>query len=309
MPSQQREKQQQSPKRSNERETPIPVSLIAGGLAGTTVDLALYPIDTIKTRLQSPKGFFLSGGFRGIYNGVGAAALGSAPGAALFFGVYERLKVVLSAGRSGQGDHDIRGTNGSGRVMVHMTAASIGEAAACLVRVPTEVVKQNMQTTESSFVPTLRMILAQKCANPIIPSIFGGLYRGYGVTLMREVPFALIQFPLYERMKVEWSLYQNIEVSPIQAAACGSFSGGIAGALTTPLDVIKTRLMIGKDKDGLLYKNALDVVVRIIKEEGWRKFLSGIEPRVMWISIGGFVYFGAYENFRAITIFRMGYEC
>merc|ERR1719491_152168 len=125
----------------------------------------------------------------------------------------------------------------------------MGEAAACLVRVPTEVLKQNMQTTQSSFMPTLRTILAQKCSNPIVPSLFGGLYRGYGITLMREVPFALIQFPLYERMKVEWSVYQNVvEVSPLQAAACGSFSGAIAGALTTPLDVVKTRLILGKDR-------------------------------------------------------------
>lgn len=65
------------------------VSLIAGGLAGTSVDVALFPIDTIKTRLQSPQGFLAAGGFRGIYNGLGAAAAGSAPGAALFFSVYE----------------------------------------------------------------------------------------------------------------------------------------------------------------------------------------------------------------------------
>merc|ERR1719491_1809017 len=100
--------QQQSPKgttttttTTTERITPIPISLLAGGLAGTTVDVALYPLDTIKTRLQSPRGFLPSGGFRGIYNGVGAAALGSAPGAALFFGVYERLKIVLSASAAG----------------------------------------------------------------------------------------------------------------------------------------------------------------------------------------------------------------
>jgi solute carrier family 25 S-adenosylmethionine transporter 26 len=64
-------------------------SLVAGGMAGTTVDVALFPIDTIKTRLQSPQGFQAAGGFRGIYNGLGAAALGSAPGAALFFSTYE----------------------------------------------------------------------------------------------------------------------------------------------------------------------------------------------------------------------------
>ena len=32
-----------------------------------------FPIDTVKTRLQSPHGFLKSGGFRGIYNGVTAA--------------------------------------------------------------------------------------------------------------------------------------------------------------------------------------------------------------------------------------------
>jgi len=54
--------------------------LQSGGLAGTIVDITLYPLDTIKTRLQSPQGFFRSGGFGGIYKGVSIAAIGSAPG-------------------------------------------------------------------------------------------------------------------------------------------------------------------------------------------------------------------------------------
>ena len=64
-------------------------ALVAGGMAGTSVDVALFPIDTLKTRLQSPQGFQKAGGFQGIYNGLGAAAAGSAPGAALFFSTYE----------------------------------------------------------------------------------------------------------------------------------------------------------------------------------------------------------------------------
>ena len=48
------------------------------------------PIDTLKTRLQSAEGFFKAGGFRGIYSGLSAAALGSAPGAALFFDIRDR---------------------------------------------------------------------------------------------------------------------------------------------------------------------------------------------------------------------------
>jgi hypothetical protein len=52
----------------------------AGGLAGTAVDLLLFPIDTIKTRLQSSRGFVRAGLFKGIYKGVGSVLVGSAPG-------------------------------------------------------------------------------------------------------------------------------------------------------------------------------------------------------------------------------------
>jgi hypothetical protein len=70
-------------------------ALVAGGMAGTSVDVALFPIDTLKTRLQSPQGFLKAGGFHGIYNGLGAAAVGSAPGAALFFSTYEVSSILL----------------------------------------------------------------------------------------------------------------------------------------------------------------------------------------------------------------------
>ncbi|KAL7543684.1 hypothetical protein ACHAXR_012982 [Thalassiosira sp. AJA248-18] len=290
---------------SNERHTPFLTSLVAGGLAGTSVDLALFPIDTLKTRLQSPHGFLAAGGFRGVYRGVMAAAAGSSPGAALFFGTYETMKPTIA-----NLQNHYFGESGSSPALTHMIAASIGEAAACLVRVPTEVVKSKMQTNAagaSTLTSTLNLVLSEKDGRAFASSIFGGLYRGYGITLMREVPFAFIQFPLYERFKVEWGKIQGYEASPLQAAACGSISGGIAAGITTPLDVIKTRLMLGSDKFGVPYKGARDVVERLINEEGSSIFLSGIQPRVMWISIGGFVFFGAYETYRAFLMSSSSY--
>mmetsp|Transcript_32681 Transcript_32681/g.47966 ORF Transcript_32681/g.47966 Transcript_32681/m.47966 type:complete len:291 (-) Transcript_32681:680-1552(-) len=284
---------------NNDEATPFMTALIAGGLAGTSVDVALFPIDTVKTRLQSPQGFFKAGGFQGIYRGLGAAAVGSSPGAALFFSTYETLKPRIT---EFQKTYGIFPNNPS---LSHMASASLGEVAACLVRVPTEVVKSKMQTNQAgaqTLSSTVTMVLSETSATGGVTAVWGGLYRGFGVTLMREIPFAFIQFPIYENAKTRWSDYQGSPVNPIQAAACGSFGGGIAAALTTPLDVVKTRLMLGKDNHGVSYKGGLDVIRRVRLEEGPGMFLSGIQPRVMWISIGGFVFFGAYETYKSLLI-------
>jgi len=117
---------------------------------------------------------------------------------------------------------------------------------------------------------------------------------------MREIPFALIQFPIYERAKVELGRWQASPATPAQAAICGSIGGAIAAAVTTPLDVIKTRLMLGADKHNVPYKNAVETATRIVAQEGAATLLNGLQPRVMWISIGGFVFFGAYETAKGL---------
>ena len=73
------------------------------------------------------------GGFAGVYNGLLSAALGSFPNAATFFVVYESVK------RSGSERFK------DNPAALHLLAGSAGETAACLIRVPTENVKQKMQ--------------------------------------------------------------------------------------------------------------------------------------------------------------------
>ena len=51
----------------------------SGSAAGVITDIVLFPLDTIKTRAQSKLGFFKSGGYTGLFRGVGSVALGSAP--------------------------------------------------------------------------------------------------------------------------------------------------------------------------------------------------------------------------------------
>ena len=63
-----------------------PIAAAAGAFAGVAVDVLLFPIDTIKTRLQAPGGFFANGGWRGIYKGIGSVSAGSAPSGKCVFG-------------------------------------------------------------------------------------------------------------------------------------------------------------------------------------------------------------------------------
>jgi Mitochondrial carrier protein len=72
---------------------------------------------------------------------------------------------------------------------------------ACLIRVPTEVVKQRMQAGvagHTTFVEATKIIMQRE--GPI------GFYTGFGITVMREIPFSLVQFPVYEYLKVRNSV-------------------------------------------------------------------------------------------------------
>ena len=92
--------------------------------------------------------------------------------------------------------------------VIHMTAAGIGEIVACLVRVPTEVVKQRYQAkiiSSDSLSQAIWQIYKSQ-------GILKGFYTGYLSTIFREIPFSFIQFPLYEWMKVSSSLTCMISV-------------------------------------------------------------------------------------------------
>ncbi|KAI1178171.1 mitochondrial carrier [Nemania sp. FL0916] len=287
-------------------------ALLAGGIAGTTVDLSLFPLDTLKTRLQSHAGFFPSGGFRGVYRGVGSALVGSAPGAAFFFCTYEGVKDFLSSARRRRRDEDamLAGLAGSGGRLVgmsdsawtealeHMAAASLGEVAACAVRVPTEVVKQRAQAGQhgGSSVGAVRAILSQY-GTVGFTGVWRELYRGWGITVMREVPFTVLQFPLWEalkgwgrRRKQSAGAPMTADVGAGESALYGSISGAVAAGITTPLDVLKTRVMLSKERESVF-----TVLRDLFANHGVRPFFAGIGPRVMWISAGGAIFLGSYQ--------------
>lgn len=158
-------------------------------------------------------------------------------------------------------------------------------------------------------IQTIRSILHEAGA--------AGLYRGFSTTLLREIPFSALQFPMYERIKLSLArMRDRKECNSFEAACAGSFSGAVSAAITTPLDVAKTRLMLGRDLQGVEYRGTMDTLIRLYREGGqpqpaepvastattiaatgggFRVLFSGVGPRTAWIGIGGFVFFGAYE--------------
>jgi hypothetical protein len=104
-----------------------------------------------------------------------------------------------------------------------------------------------------------------------------GFYRGFGITIAREVrvlagvadyqlPFTSIQFPLYEALKSAYSrkYLHGSRPSSGEAAVCGSIAGAVAALLTTPLDVVKTRVMLEARVRGWPY---IDPVLTVVDHD------------------------------------------
>jgi len=242
------------------------------------VDALLFPLDAIKTRVQAHKEDVRP--TKSVYVGLASTMLGSFPSAAAFFTTYEFTKHYV-------------GIHYQGKVpawATHIFAASTAELVSCLIRVPFEVIKQQMQVgAHSSFRGAARTIYTQ----------FGvaGLFRGYWTTVAREIPFDAFQFTIWEYLKAAYADDSGL-VSPFYSAFFGSIGGGIAAAVTTPLDVAKTRLMT--QGNNLRYAGMLHSMKSICVEEGVSKLFLGIVPRVAWISIGGFLFFGGYETCKLV---------
>lgn len=257
-------------------------AFLGGGAAGLFVDVVLFPLDTLKTRLQAESGFKKAGGFRGIYNGLGPQVVGSAPQAALFFLTYETIK-----------HYSERVLPHTAMPFVYMFGASVSEVVACLVRVPMEVVKQRKQTTMANKSSIKILMSAYK-----YEGLFKGLYRGFGTTIIREIPFSIIQFPTLEFCKSYYRarFKNNITLDSWEVAVCGSIAGGLSAAITTPLDVVKTRIMLADTKraqNGSL--TFMKMFKSIVKKEGIKGLFSGVVPRTLWIFLGGYIFFGSYD--------------
>jgi len=260
---------------------------VSGVCAGVFVETLFYPLDTIKTRLQAARG----GGnnnknanlFKGVFNGLSKNIAGCVPATALFFLAYEPTKRYLERTLPPEQNY-----------AAMFAAGATGCLASSIVRVPTEVIKTRAQTGNK----------VQSLGGILRASGITGLFVGYGSFLIRDLPFDAIEFSLYEEAKISYAKWRGrtpSEVSRAEATILGATAGGITGFVTTPLDVIKTRLMTDTCTINPL-KGVVDCGTRIVREEGAKALFRGASPRVAWISLGGGAFFGVLESARKIFV-------
>lgn len=248
-------------------------SLLAGGASGLAVDLALFPLDSLKTRWQA--GCALH--FSRPYSGLLSTTLASFPCAATFWATYNCVK---RASRSYEWSP----------AMVHIISASCGGIATSIVRNPFEVVKQQLQLQmHASTVPAVRAILKQRGVQ--------GLFAGLASLIGREVPFDVLQFLIYEYLKSED--YGGQEKSISARLWCGAVAGGCAALLTNPIDVVKTRLMT---QSRSIYPSTVGAFRVIYRREGLRAFWTGWQLRLLYTTMGGMLFFGTFEAINTVLL-------
>jgi hypothetical protein len=235
--------------------------------------------------------------------------------------------------------------------IMHGIASSTAEMVSCLMLTPAEVLKQNAQMINQSQSNTssTHSIQANNSAMRQVLSKFKHhpwrLWSGYTALVGRNLPTTAIQFPLFEyvrsrliarrrRRKVESARRAGIRRDTSESdqsdqlmeragltGLAAAISGTVASTITTPIDVVKTRVLLsaseghdtgagssgdltgshhgdnGKEKPAR-NKGPVAVGRDIVRHEGVRGLFKGVLIRAGWTAIALGLYLSLYEGGR-----------
>ncbi len=244
-------------------------NVIAGGVARGLTIFKLYPLDTIKTKIQKGDKFSLYN-IKKYYKGITITVFGQIPYYMIVFGTYETLKKKLI-------------NNSYNNISASILSATIADFIGSLWLTPNEIIKQKMQTGTINNVNNGIFYIYKKYG-------FFGFYKGFYSLLLRDIPFRVIKLPLYEIM-VNYYVPKNRKINIFETMLIGSSVGMISSGLTNPADVVKTRIMTSKNN----VINIRLLIKDIIKNEGYFTFLTGIKYRILYTGFANGLFFTYYE--------------
>ncbi|XP_010547912.1 PREDICTED: S-adenosylmethionine mitochondrial carrier protein [Tarenaya hassleriana] len=264
-------------------------SALAGGISCAFSAFLMHPVDTIKTQVQASTTLsFLETlsripeiGSRGLYKGSIPAVAGQFASHGLRTSIYEASKLGLVHIAPTLPD-----------VQVQSIASFLGTFLGTVMRIPCEVLKQRLQA--NLFDNTVEAATVTWHQDG-----FRGFFRGTGVTLLREVPFYVAGMGLFNETKKVVERRLGRELGPWETIAVGALSGGFTAVLTTPFDVIKTRMMTAPQGVELSMWAA---AYSIVTQEGPLAFYKGAVPRFFWTAPLGALNLAGYELLRKAMI-------
>lgn len=264
---------------------------LASAGAAACVKTLLQPIDAIKTVQQyndlgfmdATRQLYARNRLASFYSGLGVTVVGAMPSVALYFGVYSYCKqLILKRTR-----HKKAGI---------ALSAAIGNTIASASRVPYEVMKQKLQA--NLYGSTMEMF-REMVAHPSLASELLFPKGGLLAQILRDVPYAIVTMLLYESLQ---TLFQDGRNSASDFVLGGA-AGGFGSYVTTPMDVIKTKLQTNQ----ALYHGSVWRCVRdIYHTTGLWGFLTGSVPRLMHKVPANAFFFVFYEFFKRVLRVESG---
>jgi solute carrier family 25 S-adenosylmethionine transporter 26 len=300
----------------------------AGAVATALGVVLMHPIDTIKTLQQSSEGIGLNmigatnkilsrGGVPALYEGLGPYVTSDGLAGALKFATYETLKKWMQA-------HIPEEQQGS----AIFVCAALAFMASSIVLVPGELLKQRLQMGQISSVRTgLPAILKQDGILGLYSGYSGVCMRDIPYTMLElGIYDNLKSFYLKIKAKALSSKVSSsssttttpstttrkgtkgrnktgsippppppsntptVKITQLDEIIAAAISGGITGFLTSPLDNIKTKLMVEKGYNGFF-----DCVSKSIQTNGFASLFNGSMARVAWLMPFTAFYLPVYE--------------
>ncbi|KAG2176281.1 hypothetical protein INT43_005515 [Umbelopsis isabellina] len=155
-----------------------------------------------------------------------------------------------------------------------------GGAASCvatLVSHPFDLTKVRLQTVRGSSAAGMLSTMVYIVKNEGIL----GVYNGLSASLLRQGTYSTVRFGLYDQFKV-W-VAKDEKPTFWQLLFCSTSAGALGGAFGNPSDVVNVRMQ----NDGQLppamrrnYRNAIDGLIRICREESPKVLARGIGPNM-----------------------------
>ncbi|KAH8672800.1 mitochondrial carrier domain-containing protein [Tricladium varicosporioides] len=257
-----------------------------GSLAGAFGAFMVYPIDLVKTRMQNQRSsrvgemlyknsldcarkVIKNEGFTGLYSGVLPQLVGVAPEKAIKLTVNDLVRGHFS--------------DNSGKIKLWQEILAGGSAGACQVIFtnPLEIVKIRLQV-QGEVAKNVEGA-PRRSAMWIVKNLgLVGLYKGASACLLRDVPFSMIYFPTYNHLKRDYfGESQTKSLGIFQLLTAGAIAGMPAAYLTTPCDVIKTRLQVEARKGDAQYTSLRHCAQTIYQQEGFKAFFKGGPARIL----------------------------